>query len=131
MAQLVRVYFRNTGVPASDQSFPAGAAFELALDVEFSGAEIGAGGLFRIIVTVRNFNTAVVITPAPIAPAPVSNTPVAIVAPVNQTFVYTIPAGTGVVGEFLEASVALVTGAVAYNPQTDVGFTQCVILPNA
>jgi hypothetical protein len=127
MAQLVRCYFRETGIPAADDSFKVGTAFELALDVEFTDAEIAIGGLFRVMVGVKNFNTNAFFIPAPVAPAPAHNTPSVIVAPRNQTFVYTIPAGSGATGEFLDANTALVIGATGQD--TDIDGCTCVIIP--
>jgi hypothetical protein len=127
MAQLVRCYFRETGVAAADDSFPEGTAFEFALDVEFTNAEIALGGAFRVMVAVKNFNTNVVTIPAPVAPAPAHNTAAVIVAPRNQTIAYTIPANTGLAGEFLNAHTALVIGATGQD--TDICETSCVIIP--
>jgi len=127
MAQLVRSYFRETGVAAADVSFKATDDFEFALDVEFTDAEISIGGQFRVMVAVKNFNTNVVIIPAPVAPAPVHNTAAVIVAPRNQTFAYTVPAGTGAEGEFLDGKAALVIGATGQD--TDIGEASCVIIP--
>lgn len=127
MAQLTRCYFRETTVAAADVSFQEGNAFEFALDVEFTNAEIAVGGAFRVMVAVKNFNTNVVTIPAPVAPAPAHNTPAVIAASRNQTFVYTIPADTGLAGEFLDAHTALVVGATGQD--TDICGTSCVIIP--
>lgn len=127
MAELVRCYFKETGVGAADSSFREGDAFELALDVEFTDTEIASGTDFRVMVAVKNFNTNVVIIPANVAPAPAHNTPDNIVAPRNQTLVYTIPALTGVAGEFLDAHVGLVIGVTGQG--TDICETSCVIIP--
>jgi hypothetical protein len=127
MAQLVRCYFRETGVGAADDSFKVGTAFELALDVEFTDSEIAIGGAFRVMVGVKNFNTSAVFIPAPVAPAPANNTQAVIVAPRNQTFVYTIPANSGATGEFLDAKAALVIGATGQD--TDISDATCVIIP--
>lgn len=127
MAQLVRCYFRETGVAAADDSFKVGTAFEFALDVEFTDAEISIAGSFRVMVGVKNFNTNAIFIPAPVAPAPVHNTPAVIAAPRNQTLVYTIPAASGAAGEFLDAKAALVIGATGQD--TDIGEATCVIIP--
>lgn len=127
MAQLVRCYFRETGVGAADDSFKVGTAFELALDVEFTDTEINIGGQFRVMVGVRNFNTNAFFIPAPVAPAPAHNAPAVIVAPRNQTLVYTIPPNSGATGEFLDAKAALVIGATGQD--TDIGEATCVIIP--
>ena len=127
MAQLVRCYFRETGVAAADDSFKVGTAFQLALDVEFTDAETALGGQFRVMVGVKNFNTNVVIIPANVAPAPAHNTGAVIAAPRNQTFAYTIPAGTGAAGQFLDAHIALVIGVTGQD--TDICDTSCVIIP--
>lgn len=127
MAQLVRCYFRQTGVAAEDVSFQAGTAFEYALDVEFTNAELALAGAFRILLGVKNFNTNVVLIPAPVGGAPAHNTPAVIAGSRNQTFVYTIPAATGAAGQFLDAHGAVVIGALGQD--ADIGEASCVITP--
>lgn len=127
MAQLVRCYFREAGVTAADESFQDGTAFELALDVEFTDAEIANAANFTIMVKVVNNNTGVVTIPDPVAGTPAHNTPTDAVAPRNQTFAYAIPAGTGATGEFLDAHLALVLGATGQG--TNICSTACVIIP--
>ena len=127
MAQLVRCYFKETGIAAADVSFKVGTAFEFALDAEFTDAEIALGADFRIMVAVKNFNTNVVIIPAPVAGTPANNTKADVVAPRNTTFAYTIPANTGLVGQFLDAHTALVIGNSGQD--TDICETSCVIIP--
>ena len=127
MAQLVRCYFRETGVTAADESFQNGTAFELALDVEFTDAEIALAADFTIMVKVKNNNTNVVTIPLPVAGTPAHNTATNVVAPRNQTFAYTIPAALASTGQFLDAHVALVIGASGQD--TDICSTTCVIIP--
>jgi hypothetical protein len=127
MAQLVRCYFRETGVGAADESFKVNTAFELALDVEFTDVDTSSGGAFRVMVGVKNYNTNAVFIPAPLAPAPAHNTQGVMAVPRNQTFVYTIPANKGKIGEFLDAHIALVAGVTGQG--TNIGETSCVIIP--
>ena len=127
MAQLVRCYFRETGVTAADESFQNGTAFELALDVEFTDAEIALAADFTIMVKVKNNNTNVVTIPLPVAGTPAHNTAAVIAAPRNQTFAYTVPAGTGATGQFLDAHVSLVIGVTGQD--TDICEATCVIIP--
>jgi hypothetical protein len=131
MAQLVRCYFRQggagAGAAAEDVTFQAGTAFQLALDVEFTNAEIAVGGTFRVMVGVKNFNTNVAFIPVNVGPAPAHNTPAGIAGSRNQTFAYTIPAGSGAAGQFLNANAALVVGAIGQDG--DIGEATCVIVP--
>jgi hypothetical protein len=127
MAQLVRCYFREQGFTAADVSFQAGTAFEFALDVEFTQAEIDIGGQFRVYVRVKNFDTNVVITPAPVTTAPANGVASTVAAPRNQTFAYTVPNNAAAVGQFLDAKAALVVGAAGQD--ADIGEASCVIIP--